>query len=461
MRIPEKYRERYDRLAMSHPWMREMRDENHEAIEPIEKLRDWSKWLDNVYTTDDGKAYCVYKYKPYENMKSCGEYMRDLADSLADMVERDYVRWEKLDAEIKARDACARHAMNMEAERDEWKAKADKYQQHMWEFSNWHTATAKLLGIGIDPENLPTDEMIQDEIELRIIKLLQAEVKSAKRAAAVERLKNSEYHTALDDVCAMLGWGHEPHFEGATAALIDLLTDDDGVARSNDGASNLDWLCENDRDTLLEMVVDCVCRCPNYSNCLGGPNGVHGHLKTCREWLMAPHANDDSAPENDVSADDVDANDANATCNNSGENVTHDSREKHMALFDDAHRLECENKNLAIDLAECMEAKGALEDELRAVKRQLKQEQGQHSVTLNNWEQAKGKLKRERESLQHWKEKLDERDARAVEDIAAEQVAQCREKAEYWKARAEESWERLSAVKEAVGSVVEDMRALV
>ena len=84
-----------------------------------------------------------------------------------------------------------------------------------------------------------------------------------------------------------------------------------------------------------------------------------------------------------------------------------------------------------------------------------------HSVTLNNWEQAKGKLQRERESLQAWKDRLDERDARAVEEIAAEQVEALTKKAEYWKARAEESWERLSAVKEAVGSVVEDMRALV
>lgn len=51
--------------------------------------------------------------------------------------------------------------------------------------------------------------------------------KKQLRAEAVERLKNSEYHTALDDVCSMLGWGHEPHFEGATDALIDLLADDD------------------------------------------------------------------------------------------------------------------------------------------------------------------------------------------------------------------------------------------
>lgn len=55
---------------------------------------------------------------------------------------------------------------------------------------------------------------------------MMTKTKAQLRAEAVERLKRSEYHTALDDVCSMLGWGHEPHFEGATDALVDLLTDD-------------------------------------------------------------------------------------------------------------------------------------------------------------------------------------------------------------------------------------------
>jgi hypothetical protein len=48
------------------------------------------------------------------------------------------------------------------------------------------------------------------------------------------------------------------------------------------------------------------------------------------DWLMAEHvdANDDLAPESDVTADAVNANDENATCNNSGDFVTDDSREK-------------------------------------------------------------------------------------------------------------------------------------
>lgn len=49
--------------------------------------------------------------------------------------------------------------------------------------------------------------------------------KSAKRAAAVERLKDARYHTLADYVRAILGWGHEPHFEDCRDALIDLLTD--------------------------------------------------------------------------------------------------------------------------------------------------------------------------------------------------------------------------------------------
>jgi len=104
MHIPDKYRDRYDNLARSHPWMREMRDEPTETIEPVEKLRDWSKWLNCVYATDDGKAYCVYNYKPYDGMKSCGEYMRDLADAIDDMIDRDYVLRRIFDAVCANRD---------------------------------------------------------------------------------------------------------------------------------------------------------------------------------------------------------------------------------------------------------------------------------------------------------------------------------------------------------------------
>lgn len=51
--------------------------------------------------------------------------------------------------------------------------------------------------------------------------------KSQLRAEAVERLRDCRYHTLADYVRAMLGWGHEPHFEDSRDALIDLLTDEE------------------------------------------------------------------------------------------------------------------------------------------------------------------------------------------------------------------------------------------
>jgi len=41
-------------------------------MESIDKLREWSRWLDCAYVTDDGSTYTVYSHKPYDGMKSCG-----------------------------------------------------------------------------------------------------------------------------------------------------------------------------------------------------------------------------------------------------------------------------------------------------------------------------------------------------------------------------------------------------
>ena len=165
--------------------------------------------------------------KEPEDRRETGSELAIALNTLADMVERDYVKLSEY--ERATRDAQELY-LQVEAERDEWKAKADKYQQHMWEFSNWHTATAKLLGIGIDPENLPTDDMIQGEIELRIIKLLQAEAKSAKRAAAVERLRMLDEEANSEDIAeAMIPEGASVNGYNWTVeidAIIDLLTDE-------------------------------------------------------------------------------------------------------------------------------------------------------------------------------------------------------------------------------------------
>lgn len=227
----------------------------------------------------------------------------DALESLADMVERDYVRREECEGlehankrqARKIHDVCEANS-KLKAERDELQRQLDTMRDVAREF--------------------------RDERDGWKAK---AEAKSAKRAAAVERLKNSEYHTALDDVCAMLGWGHEPHFEGATDALIDLLTDEDGAVAEH--VTNLEWLFEHDREKLLDLASKSVgCRtifdCPDLVNgeCANQESSLYSSCyKRLREWLMAPHANDDSTPENDVSAEDVDANDAHAA---------QDSREK-------------------------------------------------------------------------------------------------------------------------------------
>ena len=52
MIIPEKYRERYDRLAASHPWMREMRDEQAPEGDAVELMRDWLDYKINRFDAE-------------------------------------------------------------------------------------------------------------------------------------------------------------------------------------------------------------------------------------------------------------------------------------------------------------------------------------------------------------------------------------------------------------------------
>ncbi len=112
---------------------------------------------------------------------------------------------------------------------------------------------------------------------------------------------------------------------------------------ARESCTNLEWLFEHDRDMLIAMAASCCdcgyCTYHETEECvedtLYGENDCYGG---CREWLMAEHAmdaqrdtngtcpdgnetcpNDNLAPEHDVSADDVDANDASEAL---------DSREK-------------------------------------------------------------------------------------------------------------------------------------
>lgn len=202
--------------------------------------------------------------------------------------------------------------------------------------------------------------------------------RSAKRAAAVERLRDYENwsdhvkkSTLAKAVIGADSWGST--WQENRDALIDLLTDDDGL-RNNDGVAaehgatrmtNLERLfvdSEQFRQAVSAFAF------ANSDDCPTSPTQMV-------DWLMAPYvdaqskdqskmepnmteqseslsddcgqiadmsqksadcvrseremsANDDLAPESDVTADAVDANDETATCNNSTENVIHDSREK-------------------------------------------------------------------------------------------------------------------------------------
>ena len=145
--------------------------------------------------------------------------------------------------------------------------------------------------------------------------------------------------------------GREYYPWEAYETLIDLLTDDSGL-------TNLEWLfidSEQFRQAVSAFAF------AHSDDCPTSPTQMV-------DWLMAPYVdahskphskteqmlteqseslsddlghptdmsqksadcvrNDGKMSETGVSANDVDANDENATCNNSGENVTYDSREK-------------------------------------------------------------------------------------------------------------------------------------
>lgn len=131
------------------------------------------------------------------------------------------------------------------------------------------------------------------------------EAKSAKRVAAVKRLKDARYHTLADYVRAMLGWGHEPHFEDCRDALIDLL-EDDGVERSRTEYSGK----ENDPETPdsaenPQKTPECMQKDNEFADC--------GHIADMSRKDGGCVRNDDFPSEVGVRAADVDANDANAT----------------------------------------------------------------------------------------------------------------------------------------------------
>ena len=60
-------------------------------IKALDKLREWSRWLDCTYATDDGESYIVYSHQPYDGTKSCGEYMREQCDEIEREIQERYM----------------------------------------------------------------------------------------------------------------------------------------------------------------------------------------------------------------------------------------------------------------------------------------------------------------------------------------------------------------------------------
>jgi len=286
MHIPDKYRDRYDRLAASHPWMREMRDADdvpedelirelrhyaddlryeynsfYDAFEPDERLSELCGEVANMLETRDetngidGETNGTHADAPLDDEPPEGDGLETLKDwisdvaiadpmlfdradckrlwEIADMVERDYVYRSIFDAVCAERD-------RLQADTDELselcRQAQYKWQDMMQERDEWKAKA----------------EQAERAMNKAAGKWARADTRSALRAAAVERLNSVKQATDENLLAAILGAPDGLNLYGAEklVTLKALLTDDD--------------------------------------------------------------ANDDSAPDSDVSATDVDANDGNA-----------------------------------------------------------------------------------------------------------------------------------------------------
>lgn len=60
-------------------------------FESIEKLREWSHWLDCAYATSDGAFYEMYSAPLSDGMKSCGLMMREKCDVIEREIAERYI----------------------------------------------------------------------------------------------------------------------------------------------------------------------------------------------------------------------------------------------------------------------------------------------------------------------------------------------------------------------------------
>lgn len=114
---------------------------------------------------------------------------------------------------------------------------------------------------------------------------------------------------------------------------------------------------------------------------------------------------------------------------------------------DDSRELQERVDALVTENIKLIERTGELEDQLAATKRELKLTRGQLATTLNNWEQAKGKLRRQKADLDARTLNIEERENRTAEDVAFEKV-------EYWKGQCEKAREEAEMYRLKYGKAV-------
>lgn len=317
MHIPDKYRKMYDNLALSHPWMREMRDaDDAQEGNAVKKLREfiddqfvsgktaWTQGMeiadmverDYVSRETHSKAADIWQAASDEWEKRCkkAEAQRN---RLKDMNERLQIDWDvvvgwdeqrkQLEAErdeaLEIRDKALGDAATFKYERDELKRVLDMdsrirasqdsaieeiaRQRDKWE--------AKAEGFAEALEKLGCSVLANGTVFEGSSKVRAGSSKSAKRAAAVERLRHL-WNACIKDTRQLFGalvdkgapiYAERSDFD----ALIDLLEDG--------GVTNLEWYFVHDeefRTAVGNLAFAKLDEAPEQ------PYKV-------TDWLMAPH----------------------------------------------------------------------------------------------------------------------------------------------------------------------------
>ena len=323
--------------------------------------------------------------KEPEDRRETGSELAVALNTLADMVERDYVRRESIEGVMDTDRELVTENIRLTAERDEWKAKAEHYGDHVDRLMDAIRDLAQKQPRTFDPEapykNAELVGKYIDELESRSegSSKVRAGSSSAKRATAVERLRNCFYTSDSDLMRAMLNWGHEPHTgDDSRFALIDLLTDEpmdaqrdsngtcpDAMGQSSDAPTLGDLFGvlgdeepHEEPDSREKLEADIEKRAVHAETILGplrigivkvGTNVIHGWLDrqaeiTKREWA---HVNDmyiaDVRAERDAAESRVDELEAEIAKRDKG--IARLKRQR------DEARAQLEN--LARDLAEC------------------------------------------------------------------------------------------------------------